>query len=304
MVEVTCHTVVHQRIRDALGDIRGRVLGHWYDIEDELTIGSVRSMGEELLDHLGALTLEDPTLAGADARAALRTAAECALGVLQLGCFPRGDFDVPFPYIGTTLDSEDIRFGATVDFAPTAATWVEAFAMCVISGLIRNRERMLGPLLTDDYAPAVRDGLPHSDLTSVSDPAALAEMEALRSYLFVVPTERSPWIAPGPVPLRKPDADGRAAAARALDAAGEAAPEGLSQDQQLLRVLLDDDRAAFEEALTARLARHRNSTPSTAWPRTLLPVVPIALAALAVQAHGWELGITSGYLPTTLISAG
>ncbi|MFJ9443721.1 immunity 49 family protein [Kitasatospora sp. NPDC101235] len=304
MREVTRHTVVRQRIRDALGDVRGRALGHWYDLEDDLTIGSVRAMGEELLDHVAALSLEDGGLTGADARAALRTAAECALGVLQLGCFPRGDFDVPFPYIGRTLDSEDVRFGAVVDFAPTAATWVEAFAMCLIGGLLPHRERMLGPLLVEDYAPAVREGLPHSDLASVSEPADLAAVAALGSYLFVVETERSPWIAPGPVPLRKPDTDERAAAARGLDAAGGATPGGLSPDQRLLRVLLEDDRAAFEEALADRLVLHRDSTPATAWPRTLLPVVPIALAALAVQAHGWELGISSGYLPATLVGTG
>ncbi|MEU8927497.1 immunity 49 family protein [Kitasatospora sp. NPDC048545] len=301
MVEVACHTVAQQWIRDALGDVNGRVRRHWYDIEDDLTIGSVRAMGEELLDHLGALTLEDPALAGADARAALWTAAECSLGVLQLGCFPRGDFTVPFPYIGETLDSEDITFGATIDFAPTAATWVEAFAMGVISGLLRDRDRMLGPLLADDYAPAIREHLPHSDRTSVSSPPDLAGMDALRRYLYIVETERSPWVAPGPVPLRKPDAGERAAAAAALDAAGAAWADGLSQDQMLLRVLLEDDREAFEEALATRLARHRTGTPSTARPRTLLPVVPIALAALAVQAHGWELGTTSGYLPAALV---
>ncbi|MFE6054120.1 immunity 49 family protein [Kitasatospora sp. NPDC056446] len=304
MVEVTCHTVVRQGIRDASVDVRGRALGHWYDIEDGLTIESVRAMGEGLLDHVGALTLEDRALTGADARSALGTAAECALGVLQLGCFPRGDFDVPFPYIGETLDSEEIRFGHTVDFAPTAATWVEAFAMCLIGGMLPDRRRMLGPLLTRDYAPSVRDGLPWSDRTSVSAPTALAEMDALCHYLHVVETERSPWVAPGPTPLRKPDADERAAAARALDTAGEAWQPGLSPDQRVLRVLLDDDRAAFEEALAARLTLHRDSTPAAAPPRTLLPVVPIALAALAVQAHGWELGITSGYLPATLVTAG
>ncbi|MFE7532066.1 hypothetical protein ACFU7Y_41175 [Kitasatospora sp. NPDC057542] len=79
---------------------------------------------------------------------------------------------------------------------------------------------MLGPLLVEDYAPAVREGLPRSDLTSVSEPADLGAVAAARSYLFAVEAERSPWIAPGPVPLRKPDADERAAAARGLDAAG------------------------------------------------------------------------------------
>ncbi|WP_030239606.1 immunity 49 family protein [Streptomyces sp. NRRL S-350] len=302
MVEVTCHTVDHERISAALHDIRGRALAHWYAIEDDLTIASIRAMGDELLDYVAALSLEDPALTGADARVAMETAAECAVGVLDLGCFPRGDFRVPFPYIGETLDSERIGFGAsTVDFAPKAGTWVEAFAMCVISGLLWGRDLVFGPLLVNDYAPSVRDRLPYSERTSVSDPVSLAEMDALCAYLHLVKTDTSPWVASSPEPLRKPDADERAAAGRALDAAAESWGTGLSPDQQLLRVLLDDDQAAFEEALVARLDRHRDSMPATAEPRTLLPVVTIALAALAVRAHGWELGISSGYLPASLV---
>ncbi|MFF7993975.1 Imm49 family immunity protein [Kitasatospora xanthocidica] len=235
-----------------------------------------------------------------DCHLALRSAPPAAHAwldaVLQLGCFPRGDFEVRFPYIGRTLESDSIRFGATIDFAPTAATWVEAFAMDMISGLLRQRDRLFGPLLAEDYAPAVRDGLPHSDLTSVSDPAGLAEMAALTSYLFIVLTEWSRWIGPGPVPMRKPGPPS------ARPPRGPWTPP-TGRPGEPLRVLLEDHQAAFEEALAARLALHRDSTPATARPRTLLPVVPIALAALAVQAHGWQLGITSGYLPATLINA-
>ncbi|MFJ2187279.1 immunity 49 family protein [Kitasatospora sp. NPDC087861] len=296
-MDVACHELVQQRITDALDGIQDRALNSWYLIHyGHLTIKTIREMGEELLDHVGALTLEDRPLGGARARIILETAAECALGVLSLGCFPEGDFEVPFPFIGETLTSDETRFAGDVDFAPTAATWVDAFAMCVISGLVWDRDRMLGPLLKDDYGPSVRDGLPYSDLDSTSDPASLAEMDALCSYLYVVATAISPWVAPGPVPLRKPDAEERAAAAQALDAVG-----GLTPDQQLLRVLLDDDQAAFEQALADRLVRHRESTPPTSYARSLVPVLPIALAALAVQAHGWQLGVSSGYLPATLI---
>ncbi|MEV7938982.1 immunity 49 family protein [Kitasatospora sp. NPDC088264] len=296
-VEVTRHQVAPQRITQALKGIEDRALTSWYRIHyGRLAIQEIRTMGEELLDHIGALTLEGRPLSGYPARVILETAAECSLGVLSLGCFPRGDFEVPFPFIGETLTSEETSFGDTIDFAPTAATWVDAFAMCVISGLIQERHRMLGPLLKDDYGPSVRKGLPHSDLDSTSDPASLAELDALCSYLHVVPTAVSPWVAPGPVPLRKPDAEERATAARALDAAGPLTP-----DQQLLRILLDDDRSTFERALAARLGQHRESSAPDAAPRSLLPVLPIALAALAVQAHGWQLRLSSGYLPATLI---
>ncbi|WP_328707668.1 hypothetical protein [Streptomyces mesophilus] len=38
-------------------------------------------------------------------------------------------------------------------------------------------------------------------------------------------------------------------------------------------------------------------------PCDLLPVMPIALAGLAVQVHGWALRIRSGYLPKYLLGA-
>nr|WP_095850236.1 MULTISPECIES: Imm49 family immunity protein [unclassified Streptomyces] len=36
-------------------------------------------------------------------------------------------------------------------------------------------------------------------------------------------------------------------------------------------------------------------------PRTLLPLSALALAALGVQVHGWELGVRSGYLPHSML---
>lgn len=141
-------------------------------------------------------------------------------------------------------------------------------------------------------------GLPHSSLSSVSDPAELAEMDALCDYLNLVETPHSPWVAPGVSPLAKPEAKERAAAAERIDAAGPQSP-----DQRLLRVLLDDDQPAFERALTSRLLEQRDSAGPDAAPRTLLPGTVVALAALAVHAHGWELDVRSGYLPAGLLRA-
>ncbi len=87
-------------------------------------------------------------------------------------------------------------------------------------------------------------------------------------------------------------------AARKLDAVGPLTP-----DQRLLRVLLDDDQHAFEQALIARLTEHRESLGSDPAPRTLLPLGILAVAALAVQAHGWELDVRSGYLPHGLLGS-
>ncbi|MFD7909668.1 Imm49 family immunity protein [Streptomyces sp. NPDC059752] len=299
MREIARHEVGEDRTGRALEDIDGRTFGRWHGLRyDNLSIKGIQETGAELLDHVGALTLQDPRLEGAQGRLALRTAAECALGALTLGTCPGGDYEVFFPLIGEELSSEDFAFGDAVDQAPTAQVWVEAFTLSVITGLVWERARMIGPLLKTDYAPMFHAGLPYSSLSSVSDPAELAEMDTLCAYLHLVETTRSPWVASGVPPLRKPDAEERAAAAARLDGAG-----ALTADQRLLRVLLDDDQPAFEQALTNRLLEHRDGAGPDAAPRTLLPVTAVALAALAVQAHGWELDVRSGYLPAGLLRA-
>ncbi|WP_311203071.1 Imm49 family immunity protein [Streptomyces atratus] len=121
-------------------------------------------------------------------------------------------------------------------------------------------------------------------------------MDALCEYL-TESSEHLPRDRPT-VPLRKPDPVERAEAARRLDAAGHPTP-----DQQLLRVLLDDDQHTFEQALVIRLVGHRDSVGAYPSPRTLLPVGVAAVAALAVQLHEWELGVPSGYLPSARLGS-
>ncbi|AWW36087.1 immunity 49 family protein [Streptomyces cadmiisoli] len=295
MLEVARHTVGQQRIREASEDIDRRARGRWHWLRHGgLSLKGLGEMRDELLDHVAARTVDDPALDAAHTRTVLRTAAECALGVLSLGAFPNGDFEVPLPLVGERLSSEDLSFGDAVDQAPTTVTWVDAFALCVVSGLVREQQRVIGLLLRTDYAPAVRDGVPYSPLESRSSPAGLAEMDALCGYLTParghLPRDRPS------VTLCKPDADERGEGVRRLDAAGPLTP-----DQRLLRVLLKDDRTTFEEALARRLVQYREKMAADAAPRSLLPVGTVALAALAVQVHGWELGVRSGYLPDVLL---
>ncbi|MFE7765186.1 immunity 49 family protein [Streptomyces sp. NPDC057438] len=300
--EVTGHVVAEQRIEQALEDMWGRAHSWWHDMrygDMQLRFG-LRELGEELTDHVAARTVPDPALCTPDSRTALVTAAECALGVLSLACFPDGDFEIPLPLVPKTLSSAELDYdesGEPTQPTTTARTWTDAFTWTVISGLIWERNRVIGPLLREDYAPAIRDGVPYSKRESVSEPADLAEMDALCGYLSVV-QGRYPGAVPGPVPLSKPDAGERARAATKLDTAG-----ALSPDQRLLRVLLDDDQATFERALQERLVMHREDTGPNPAARSLLPAGAITLAALAHLAHGWQLGLRSPYLPETLVSA-
>ncbi|MYW15646.1 hypothetical protein GT039_08590 [Streptomyces sp. SID2955] len=339
MPDLTRHDISEQLIDEALDDITGRLRRRWHRLRhDGCGPRQLDESAVELFDHVAARTVRAPALDEA-ARLALRTAAECALGVLSISCFPDGDQEVILPLIGERLSSEDGAFGRAVDRAPTARTWLDAFALCLVSGLVWDWQRVTGLLLRDDYAPAVRDGVPYSAaLTSASGPADQADqtdqvdqvdpadlvdlrdqadqadqvdlpdqadladladqaaMDALCGYLTRA-AGHLPHDWPT-VPLCKPDAVERAEAARNLDAAGPLAP-----DHRLLRVLLDDDRTAFEQALTTHLLAHRRSARPEAAPGSLLPLGALTIAALAVQVHGWELDVHSGYLPDQLLGS-
>lgn len=199
-------------------------------------------------------------------------------------------------FIGEKLSSDDCDFEAVVEQAATARMWLDAFALAVISGMIWEKSLVIGLMLRGDYAPDIRDGVPHSKLESKSDPGELAEMNALCGYLTQA-EGHLPRHWPS-VTLCKPTAGERAEATRQLDAL-----DALTPDQCLLRVLVEDDQSAFEQALGHRLVQQRESAPSDAAPRSLLPQKTIALAALAVQVHGWSLRVQSAYLPQALLSA-
>ena len=214
--------------------------------------------------------------------------------MISLGCYPNGDQKITFPLVREELTSEEMAFQDVIDEAPTARTWLDTYAAVVVSGLVWDWQRVTGLLLREDLAPAIRDGVPYSKLTPTSEPADLAAMEALCPYLTEANGDLPrDWPT---VPLRKPDPQERADAAERLDAA-----PALTPDQRLLRVLLNDDRHAFEQALTARLAAHRESVGTDPAPRTLLPLDTLTLAALAVQVHGWELDVRSAYLPHGIV---
>lgn len=295
--DVARHDVSEQRIEQALDDIGRRAHRRWHTMQyDCYSDEQLQGMRDELLDHIAARTVADPEPGTAPSHIVLRTAAECALGLMSLGCYPNGDQEISFTLVDEKLSSEDTDFEAVVEQAATARTWLDAFALSVISGMIWERDLVIGLLLRGDYAPDIHNGLPHSKLQSESDPGELAEMDALCGYLTQA-EGHLPRHWPS-VTLCKPTADERAEAKRHLDTL-----DALTPDQHLLRALLEDDQPAFEQALEHRLVQHRESAPTDAAPRSLLPHKTIALAALAVQVHRWDLHVRSAYLPQTLLNA-
>ncbi|WP_409054857.1 hypothetical protein [Streptomyces sp. SYP-A7185] len=229
------HDVPERSIAQALEDIEGRTLRRWHTMRyDCYSDAELQAMCEDLLDHFAACTVTGPQLSGAPSSMVLRTAAECALGFLDLGCCPDGDQEISFPLVDEKISSEDLALGDAVEHASTAKDWLDAFALGVISGAIWERDRVIG-LLLRDQASMIHDGLPYSRLKAESDPAELAEMDTLVCYL----TEASghlPREWPS-VTLCRPQVDERLDAALRLDALG-----ALTPDQQLLRVLVKAPR--------------------------------------------------------------
>ncbi|MFB4194005.1 immunity 49 family protein [Streptomyces carpaticus] len=277
----------------------GRDVGDWtrswqYGLQDEgVTPEELHRMAGGLLDRAAARTVPG-SAPDAETRAILETAAECSVEALSTGIAPDGDQEIHFPLTGGVLGTEDTRFSSG-GWAPAARDWLDAFAIAVVSRRIWDWLRVIGPRMRD-WAELIHEGNPYSRHTADSRPADLAAMDALCPYLTPMDGHLPKhWPT---VPLRKPGPDERAEAARVLDAAG-----GLSQDQRLLRVLLDDDRPAFEDALAARLAVYPGELGEDPAPRTLLPLDTLAVAALAVQTHRWDLAVPSGYLLPGLLGS-
>lgn len=294
--DVARHEVSEQRIEQALEDMYVLALRHWQTMQyDCCSDERLRQMRDELLDYVAACTVAAPKPRSAPSSIVLRTAAECAMGLLNLGCYPNGDQEIHLTLVGEKVSSEVTGFSPVLEQAVTASTWLDAFALAVISGMIWERDPAIGLVLLG-CALDIHNGLPYSHLVSKSDPGDLAEMDALCGYL--TPAKgHLPRDWPS-VTLRKPTSGERAQATRQLDALN-----ALTPDQRLLRMLLQDDQPAFEQALEHHLIQHRENTSSDAPPRSLLPHKAIALAALALQVHGWDLRVRSAYLPQTMLSA-
>ncbi|WTZ55285.1 hypothetical protein OG204_00500 [Streptomyces sp. NBC_01387] len=141
------HPVNQQRLDQALGDKTDRVQERFEDVYQRGYPMRVmlEELGHELLDHVAARTTQDPDLDDERTRLALLTAAECRLGVLDRGCFPHGDWEIPLPLTGTRLTSEELDYDEMHDATDTvtARTWVDAFDMGLVENLAEKPEEGL-----------------------------------------------------------------------------------------------------------------------------------------------------------------
>ncbi|MGW0392896.1 immunity 49 family protein [Streptomyces sp. NPDC003042] len=247
-----------------------------------------QSIADEFLDYLGALSVETPDLDTPEAKSALKDASEAAAGAVAYAAYhPHCSFQVFLEYVnfGMSYDPGEDAPEESV----TPGEWIDALCLSVLRDKAKwhgeafhfAREKFaeqaqgtpLGELATGLTAVVLDDTGDDEEYP----PSAQAKLAAIDAALGRIRTRAEEISEPF------------------LDRTDSAALHAL-------RALVVQDGEAFDAALADLLARHAALQGPTASPSTLLPLVPIALAALAYRTLGWAPAVRTGYLPHALIT--
>lgn len=247
-----------------------------------------QSIADEFLDYLGALSVETPDLDTSEAKAALKDASEAAAGAVAYAAYhPHCSFQVFLEYVnfGMSYDPGEDAPEESV----TPGEWIDALCLSVL----RDKAKWHGEAFhfARKKFAAQAQGTPAGELATglmavVLDdtgddeeypPSAQAKLAAIDAALDRIRTRAGET---GEPLQNRPD----------------------SVALHTLRALAAEDREAFDAALADLLVRHTTLHGPAASPSTLLPLVPMALAALAYRTLGWAPAIHTDYLPHALIT--
>ncbi|MEU2395341.1 immunity 49 family protein [Streptomyces sp. NPDC007369] len=259
---------------------------------DRMATYEWQTISEELLDYLGALSVETPRLDTPEAQAVLKDAAEAAAGAVAFAAYYAYDsFHVFLDYVNFGMSYD--RDGDTADRESVSLhDWLDAFCLAVIGGG------------TGRHGEAFHFARQESQAQDAGRPAA----ELVGGFMAYVcgdlndddqnfPPSQEEKLAAIDAGLARIDALARET--------GEALPDHPdSTALRALRALTAGDREAYGTELVRLLHHHADrSGPGTrSQPRTLLPLVPIALAALGHRDHGWWPPVDTDYLPYALLT--
>ncbi|MEU2248332.1 Imm49 family immunity protein [Streptomyces sp. NPDC019224] len=247
-----------------------------------------QSIADEFLDYLGALSVETPGLDTPEAKAALKDASEAAAGAVAYAAYhPHCSFQVFLEYVnfGMSYDPGEEAPAESV----TTGEWIDALCLAVLGDkaewhgeAFHFARQKFAEQAQGTPAGELATGLTAVVLDDTGDdeeypPSAQARLAAIDAALERVRTRASET---GHPLLDRPDS-------AALHA---------------LRALVVADRKAFDAALTGLLAGHAALQSPVVSPSTLLPLVPLALAALAYRTLGWAPAVRTDYLPHALVT--
>ncbi|MEU7072990.1 immunity 49 family protein [Streptomyces narbonensis] len=247
-----------------------------------------QSIAEEFLHYLGALSVEIPDLDTPEAEAALKDASEAAAGAVAYAAYhPHCTFNVFLEYVnfGMSYDPGDDSPEEMV----TPGDWIDALCLAVL----RDKAKWHGEAFhfaRQKFAEQVK-GTPLGELATGLTAVVLDDTGDDEEY---PPSARAK--------LAAVDAGLDRVRARA-DETGEPLLDNLNTAAlRTLRALAAEDKEAFDTALAGLLTREASLHGPTASPSSLLPLVPIAFAALAYRMLGWAPAVRSDYLPHALVT--
>ncbi|MFF1478490.1 immunity 49 family protein [Streptomyces sp. NPDC058301] len=247
-----------------------------------------QSIAEEFLDYLGALSVETPGLDTAEAKAALNDASEAAAGAVAYAAYhPHCSFQVFLEYVNFGM-SYDSGVDAPAE-SVTPGEWIDALCLSVL----RDKAKWHGEAFhfARQKFAAQTQGTPAGELATGLMAVVLDDTGDDEEY---------------PPSARAKIAAIDAAVDRIRIRAGETGEPLLDRPDSValnaLRALAAGDRETFDAALADLLVRHTTLHGPAASPSTLLPLVPLALAALAYRTLGWAPAVHTDYLPHALIT--
>ncbi len=255
---------------------------------DRMATYEWQSIAEEFLDYLGALSTDNPDLDTPEAKAALKDASEAAAGAVAYAAYhPHCTFQVFLEYVnfGMSYDPGDDAPEESV----TPGEWIDALCLAVL----RDKAKWHGEAF-------------HFARQKFAEQAQGTPAGELATGLMAVVLDDT-----GDDEEYPPSAQAKVAAVdAALDrirVRAEETGEPLldrthSTALRTLRALTAEDRDAFDAALSDLLVSQSTLHGPSASPSSLLPPVPIALAALAYRTLGWTPAVRTDYLPHALVT--
>ncbi|WP_434403103.1 Imm49 family immunity protein [Streptomyces sp. NBC_01353] len=244
-------------------------------------------IADAFLDYLGALSVETPDLDTAEARAALKDASEAAVGAVAYAAYhPHCSFNVFLEYVnfGMSYDPGDDAPEERV----TPGEWIDALCLSVL----RDKAKWHG----EEFTFARRKFAEQATGTPLGELAT--------GLTAVVLDDAGGGEYPPSTKAKLAAVD--AAVDRIRTRAAETGellldePNGLAL--RTLRALAAEDRQSFDAALAELLVSHSAVHGPAASPSSLLPLVPLALAAIAYRTLGWAPTVHTDYLPHALVT--
>ncbi|GAA3896963.1 hypothetical protein GCM10022244_03980 [Streptomyces gulbargensis] len=284
------HRVGEAVVRAAREDFTNRIGGQVRSMSRAGRMATYEwwAITEEFLDYLGALSVASPDLDTAEAKAVLKDASEAAAGAVAYAAYhPHCSFHVFLDYVnfgmsydpGEDFPAESVTPGEWIDALCLAvlrdkATWHgEAFHFARQKFAEKTWGTPAGELATGLTAVVLNDTGDDDEYP----PSARARLTAVDAALDRVRV-------------------------RAEETGEPLLDRPYSGALRTLRALADEDREAFDAALADLLTGHAALHGPTAAPRSLLPLVPLALAAFAYRTLGWAPAVHTDYLPHALVT--